>query len=109
LYSALHLLLYTGSFRLLPSKDFSYELGVGYALELFLSVIPMLFCQVFNNSETEGEVTSLQSVAMFLKLATLAFLTIEISMMIWEVRLNNKMHEFGLADFRPLTEDERRA
>jgi hypothetical protein len=43
LYSALHLLFYTGFFRLLPSKDFAPELGVGYALELFLAVIPMLF------------------------------------------------------------------
>lgn len=44
LYSALHLLLYTGSYRLLPVRDFPHELGVGYGLELFLSVIPNLFC-----------------------------------------------------------------
>ena len=35
LYAALHLLFYTGFFRLLPSKDFPFELGVAYALELF--------------------------------------------------------------------------
>ena len=51
LYLSLHLLLYTGFFRLLPSRDFPYELGVGFALELLLSVIPMLFCQITNNAE----------------------------------------------------------
>lgn len=59
LYLSLHLLLYTGFFRLLPSRDFPYELGVGFTLELMLSVIPMLFVQVMNNGETEGVVTSL--------------------------------------------------
>ena len=43
--------MYTGFYRLLPTKDFRTELAVGYALELFLSMIPMLFCIIFNNSE----------------------------------------------------------
>lgn len=55
LYSALHLLLYTGFYRLLPSRDFPFELAVGYSLELFLSMVPMLFCIIFNNAETENK------------------------------------------------------
>jgi hypothetical protein len=35
----------------LPTKDFRTELAVGYSLELFLSMLPMLFCIIFNNSE----------------------------------------------------------
>ena len=59
LYLSLHLLLYTGFFRLLPSRDFPYELATGFALEFLFSVVPMLFVQVVNNGETEGVVTSL--------------------------------------------------
>ena len=105
---SLHLLLYTGFFRLLPSRDFPYELGVGFSLELLLSVIPMLFCQVTNNAETDSDLTALQSAAMILKLASLASLMIELVMMIWEIHLNRKMHKLGLSGFKKLTEEERR-
>jgi vacuolar-type H+-ATPase subunit C/Vma6 len=44
LYSALHLLYYTGFYRILPSYDFKYELLVGYAIEILISLIPMFFC-----------------------------------------------------------------
>ena len=53
LYASLHLLFYTGFYRLLPSKDFSYELFSGYSIELCLSILPMFFCQVFNNANSE--------------------------------------------------------
>jgi hypothetical protein len=43
LYSSIHLLYYTGFYRVLPSEDFKYELVVGYAMELFFTTIPMLF------------------------------------------------------------------
>lgn len=89
LYSAMHLLLYTGFFRLLPSRDFPYELAVGYALELFLSMVPMLFCMIFNNAETL-EKTALQSAAMLLKVCSLLALLAELILMIWEVSLNRK-------------------
>ena len=59
-YTALHLLLYTGFYRLLPTRDFRNELAVGYALELFLSMIPMLFCIIFNNSEAISQSGSLE-------------------------------------------------
>lgn len=35
-YGSLHFIFYTGFFRLLPSKEFPFEMGVAYSLELFL-------------------------------------------------------------------------
>ena len=54
LYSALHLLFYTGFFRMLSAKDFPYILAMGYSLEIILSFIPMFFLQVMNYAETMG-------------------------------------------------------
>lgn len=34
----------------MPARDFRIELSVGYALELFLSMLPMMFIIVFNNT-----------------------------------------------------------
>jgi len=107
LYSALHLLLYTGFFRLLPSRDFPYELGIGYALELFLSMVPMLFCMIFNNAETD-EKTALQSLAMLLKVCSLLALLAELILMIWEISLNRKYSKLGFANSKKLGEEARR-
>ena len=51
-----------------PSKEFPLEMGVAYSLELFLQLIPNLFCQVFNNAETHGYLTKIQSAALDMKL-----------------------------------------
>jgi hypothetical protein len=59
LYSCLHLLYYTGFYRILPSLDFKQELNFGFAMEILLSLIPMFFCQIFNNSASEGKLGSL--------------------------------------------------
>ena len=58
-YSAMNLLFLTGSFRLLPTVAFPYEVILGYNLELFLMIIPMLFCQGFNNSDGAGRLSTL--------------------------------------------------
>lgn len=55
LYTSIHFLLYTGFFRVLPLKDFIYIVSFGYASEWILSFIPMFFLQMFNNSETLGD------------------------------------------------------
>jgi hypothetical protein len=44
LYSSMHVLLYTGFYRILPARDFNYELGIGYTLECLTSLLPMFFC-----------------------------------------------------------------
>ena len=77
LYGALHLLYYTGFYRILPSFDFRTELKVGYSIEIFISLIPMLFCQIFNNYATEGEVNFIQKAALWMKLMSILILILE--------------------------------
>lgn len=92
---------------MLPSSDFKYELGVGYAMELFLTTIPMLFCQMFNNTSTEGKLVLIQRVALLMKLFSLSILIVELFMLIWEVKKNNDMKKLGIGR-KKLTEEERR-
>lgn len=106
LYSSIHLLYYTGFYRILPSSDFKYELAVGYAMELFLTTIPMLFCQLFNNSSSEALI-AVQSIALLMKLFSLTILIIELMMLLWEVKKNYDMKKLGMG-IKPLTEEERR-
>ena len=106
LYSSIHLLYYTGFYRVLPSSDFKYELAVGYAMELFLTTIPMLFCQLFNNSSSE-KIIAVQSMALLMKLFSLTILIIELIMLIWEVKKNYDMAKLGIG-MKKLTEEERR-
>lgn len=40
LYTSLHVLIYTGGFRFLESREFSKEISFGYTVELFVSLIP---------------------------------------------------------------------
>jgi hypothetical protein len=103
----LHLLYYTGFYRILPSSDFKYELAVGYAMELFLTTIPMLFCQLFNNSSTEGKLKGIQSLALLMKLFSLSILIVELFMLIWEVKKNYDMKKLGIGR-KKLSEEERR-
>ena len=46
-----------GFYKLLPNKDFRCEIMVGYLVEIFTSVLPMLSVQVMNNSATVGALT----------------------------------------------------
>jgi len=108
LYSTLHLLFYTGFFRLLPSKDFPFEMGTAYAIELFFQLIPNLFCQVFNNAETQGDLTNIQSAALIMKLLCLVLMITELVMMIWEVTKNKDLRKLGIPGFEKLTEEQRR-
>ena len=107
LYSSLHLLYYTGFYRILPSSDFKYELAVGYSMELFLTTIPMLFCQLFNNSSTDGKLKGVQSAALLMKLFSLTILIIELFLLIWEVKKNYDMKKLGIG-IPKLTEEQRR-
>jgi hypothetical protein len=107
LYSSLHLLYYTGFYRILPSSDFKYELAVGYSMELFLTTIPILFCQLFNNSSTDGKLKGIQSASLLMKLFSLFILIVELFMLIWEVKKNYDMKKLGIGK-KKLTEEERR-
>ena len=43
IYSMMHFLFYTGSYRLLPSVHFAPEIAVAYSIELFLGILPIMF------------------------------------------------------------------
>lgn len=83
-------------------------MGVAYSLELFLQLIPNLFCQVFNNAETPGDLTKIQSAALAMKLICLILMVTELSVMIWEVANNRDLKKLKIAGFEKLTEEERR-
>jgi len=93
---------------MLPSKEFPFEMGVAYSLELFLQLIPNLFCQVFNNAETPGDLTKIQSAALAMKLICLILMVTELSAMIWEVANNRDLKKLKIKGFEKLTEEERR-
>lgn len=93
---------------MLPSKEFPFEMGVAYSLELFLQLIPNLFCQVFNNAETPGDLTKIQSAALAMKLICLILMVTELSVMIWEVANNRDLKKLKIVGFEKLSEEERR-
>jgi len=64
LYASIHVLFFTGFYRILPVKDFMYILSFGYAAEWVLGFLPMFMLQVFNNSETLGDLNQVQSLAV---------------------------------------------
>ena len=95
----MHLLFYTGSFRLLPSVHFPAEMAVAYAIELFLGILPIMFIQILNHSSLESELSPLQSTAMVIKLVSMLVFFIEIFIMIWEIILNRKMRKLKIEGF----------
>ena len=56
----MHLVMYTGFYRVLPTRDFTWEVVSGYLGELIFYLIPTLLCQVYNNtSVSEGGLSKL--------------------------------------------------
>lgn len=50
LYSTLPLSYFTGSYRLIDTKNFYAEKGTGIVLDFFFYALPMLFIQAINNA-----------------------------------------------------------
>lgn len=46
MYGSMFPLFYGGFYRIMPSDSFAWELGFGYAMELFIGLIPSLFFMV---------------------------------------------------------------
>ena len=44
MYLGLLSYFYTGGYRLLPAKDFRYEIIIGYGVEVITLIIPFLIC-----------------------------------------------------------------
>ena len=90
----MHVLLYTGFYRILPARDFNVELAIGYALECLTSIVPMFFCQIFNNSET-AELTPLQTIALFVKFLVSLLIVLESIILCAQIWHNYKMKKLG--------------
>ena len=90
------------------SGDFSKEIGLGYSTELFFSLIPLLFCQSFNNTSQIGNPTGLQNISVILKFFSLIAFIIEVVLMIVEIRLNIKMRKLKVKGFEKKSEENRR-
>lgn len=58
MYGSFILILYTGWYRLLPVKDFPFEICGCLAIEFFFHLVPVTMVQVINNSN-ETDLTSL--------------------------------------------------
>lgn len=58
MYRSFFLVIYTGWYRLLPVKDFPFEICGCLALEFFFHLVPVTLVQVINNSN-ETDLTSL--------------------------------------------------
>lgn len=44
-----------GLYRILPMKHFSKDIKIGYAIELFTSLIPVFFIMLMNNASNPDE------------------------------------------------------
>ena len=85
LYSSLHLISYTGFFRILPTKDFRNVLLFSYVIEFIFSVLPQLMYQLFNNYFTDVEnMTLVQTITLQAKVTLILWLLIEITIFLWE-------------------------
>lgn len=105
----MHFLFYTGSYRLLPSMHFAREIGVAYSIELFLGILPIMFIQILNHTQLEGELVPVQSIAMIIKLLSLLVFFVEGIIMIWEIILNRRMRKYKIEGFEKISEEERRS
>ena len=105
----MHFLFYTGSYRLLPSIHFAREIGVAYSIELFLGILPIMFIQILNHTQLEGELVAIQSIAMIIKLLSLLVFFVEAIIMVWEIILNRKMRKYKIEGFEKISEEERRS
>ena len=99
----------TGTYRMLPVKDFKQELTIGYIMELLLQITPLAFCQSINNFNTEADLEMLQSAALLFKMACLLTMVIELVILIWETWQLKKLRELGFRNYNALSEKERRA
>lgn len=93
LYVSMNSLFFVGCFRMLPSRSFSIELMIGYAIEIVFNLFPMFFVQMFNNSDMPGLLTGLQSASLIFKVFLILTFIIELIMILWEIVLNRKMRK----------------
>jgi len=63
---------------------------------------------VFNNSETPGDLTALQSAALIVKLVSFVLLITEVCILIFEIITSKEMKKLGEKSYEKSTESQRR-
>ena len=109
LYSQFFSLYYGGFYRVLPSDGYGNALAIGYGVDLFLNIIPMVLCQVWTNAEAGVNLTPLMSWAIIIKMFSLISFIFEVLLMICEIRTHKKLQELEVRGYIKPTEPERRA
>lgn len=107
MYLAQLLNYYIGFYRMLPIQEFQFEVGLGYAFDLIVSVFPMFMIQVVNNGDSSS-LSVIQSLTMLIKCLCLILLVVEIVLYIWEVITLKNMRELKFKGFEAPTEEDRR-
>lgn len=87
LYLFLPLMMYTGFYRVYKVRDFSRILIVSYTIELFFSLVPLVFIQSSTNINLNVEYLSpLQQYALALTILAIIDIVLEAGFMIREMR-----------------------
>lgn len=108
LYGSMFPLFYGGFYRVMPSDAFAWELGFGYAMELFIGLIPSLFFMVSTNAESDESLIGTQSAAIIVKVFSLLIFIAELSLMVCEIYKVRAMQKLEIGGFKKLSEEERR-
>ena len=85
MYGSMFPLFYGGFYRVMPSDCFAWELGCGYAMELFVGLIPSLFFMVSTNAEADTQLLGIASAAVIIKVLSLLIFMCELSVMVCEI------------------------
>ena len=101
-------LFFGGFYRVMPSDCFAWELGFGYAMELFVGLIPSLFFMVSTNAEADESLIAIASGAIIIKLLSLLIFIAELSVMVCEIYKVRTLQKLEIGGFKKLTEEERR-
>ena len=112
LYGSMFFLFYGGFYRVLPSTAFAWELGFGYAVELFVGLIPSLFFMVSTNAASDVALIGTQSAAIIVKVLSLLMTMGELGLMAVEIyKIKQLQEDDGIisgSGFAKPTEEERR-
>lgn len=109
LYTNFFSLFYLGFYRVLPSDGYGRALAIGYAIDLFLNLIPMMLCQIWTNAEAGLDLTPVQSWAIILKVFMFLSFIFELSLMTCEIYHTNKLQKLEVRGYEKPTEEKRRA
>lgn len=101
------ILIALGFYKLLPNKDFLFEILIGYAIESTTSVIAMLSLQFNNNSAIDGSLTWLQTTSLSLRLISCLMFVFEVLIVGWECLITYRMRDSNIKRYKRLSDLQR--